>query len=66
MLLQKMLFPLLNLLWFLIYPFNQYVKSNSVDFVKNFTSKHSTPLLNGPINKNFDQRSGILHIVRDP
>ena len=26
----------------------------------------STPLLNGPSNKNRDQRSGILHIVRDP
>ena len=25
-----------------------------------------TPLLNGPISKNCDQRSGILHIVRDP
>ena len=25
-----------------------------------------TPLLNGPSNKNRDQRSGILHIVRDP
>ena len=25
-----------------------------------------TPLLNGPISKNHDQRSGILHIVRDP
>ena len=26
----------------------------------------NTPLLNGPINKNRVQRSGILHIVRDP
>ena len=26
----------------------------------------STPLLNGPLAKNRDQRSGILHIVRDP
>ena len=26
----------------------------------------NTPLLNGPISKNRDQRSGILHIVRDP
>ena len=25
-----------------------------------------TPLLSWPINKNFDQRTGILHIVRDP
>ena len=25
-----------------------------------------TPLLNGPISKNREQRSGILHIVRDP
>ena len=26
----------------------------------------STPLLNGHFKKNFDQRTGILHIVRDP
>ena len=25
-----------------------------------------TPLLNGPISKNREQRSGILNIVRDP
>ena len=25
-----------------------------------------TPLLSWPINKNFDPRTGILHIVRDP
>ena len=25
-----------------------------------------TPLLNGPLAKNRDQRSGILHIARDP
>ena len=26
----------------------------------------ATPLLSWPINKNFDLRTGILHIVRDP
>ena len=26
----------------------------------------ATPLLSCPINKNFDLRTGILHIVRDP
>ena len=31
-----------------------------------FTSRLVTPLLNGPITKNRVQRSGILHIVRDP
>ena len=28
--------------------------------------KTGTPLLNGPLAKNRDQRSGILHIARDP
>ena len=34
--------------------------------VLELTQRLHTPLLNGPSNKNRDQRSGILHIVRDP
>ena len=34
------------------------------NFIGDF-KQYFTPLLNGPISKNYDQRSGILHIVRD-
>ena len=32
----------------------------------NKQTKQLTPLLSWPINKTFDPRTGILHIVRDP
>ena len=46
------------------------ILSNKKDDVK-LSSKsvveiYSTPLLNGQNDKSRDQRSGILHIVRDP
>ena len=34
--------------------------------ISNLITMRHTPLLNGPISSGTDQRSGILHIVRDP
>ena len=38
----------------------------SIRWSLNLIDKPFTPLLSWPINKNFDPRTGILHIVRDP
>ena len=34
--------------------------------LKLFQNRQLTPLLNWPIGKNCDPKTGILHIVRDP
>ena len=52
-----------SLAWVNILPKNPYLAKRG--FLENLILLN-TPLLNGPINKNCDQRSGILHIVRDP
>ena len=46
---------------------NYQIKWRIVDRAPKYNPRtRNTPLLNGPISKNCDQRSGILHIVRDP
>ena len=43
-----------------------YLRVRDNFFLKPSLSHLGTPLLNGPLAKNRDRRSGILHIVRDP
>ena len=53
----------------IIYPYLKKAVSvrHTILHHQNYTFKYPhTPLLNGPISKNREQRRGILHIVRDP